>query len=122
PSTPTGGGVDGGAAGGAGGDAAETILNKKGDSLNAGQIRAQMVGKTFHLEMGRLDLQGGNRLFNTVIELSPDGTTRVELIQYFHQTYHRNSSSTRSPSGPGRRWIEGNRWCHGSKEIQDATM
>lgn len=121
PTAPAGGGVDEGAAGGAGGDAAETILNKKGDSLNAGQIRAQMVGKTFHLEMGRLDLQGGNRLINTVIALSPDGTTRVELIQYFHQTYHRGTSSTRSRSGSGRWWIEGNRWCHSSKEIQYAT-
>lgn len=116
-----GGGVQAGSGGGAGGDAAETILNKKGDSLSAGQIRAQMVGKTFHLEMGRIDLEGGNRLINTIIDLSPEGGTKVELIQYFHQTYHRGTSSTRSRSGTGRWWIEGNRWCHSSKEIQYAT-
>lgn len=116
-----GGGVDTGRAGGAGGDAAETILNKKGDSLNAGQIRAQMVGKTFHLEMGRIDQQGTGRLINTVIALHPDGTTEVEFTQYFFQTYHRSSSSTRSRSGDGTWWIEGNRWCHRSEEIQYGT-
>lgn len=121
PAAPAGGGVQDGMAGGAGGDAAETILNKKGNSLTAGQIRSQMVGKTFHLEMGRLDLQGGNRLINTIIALDPGGSTKVELIQYFFQTYHRGSSSTRSRSGNGQWWIEGNRWCHKSEEIQYNT-
>lgn len=121
PAAPAGGGVQDGRAGGAGGDAAETILNKKGDSLTAGQIRSQMVGKTFHLEMGRLDLQGGNRLINTIIALDPGGSTKVELIQYFFQTYHRANSSTRSRRGSGQWWIEGNRWCHKSQEIQYNT-
>lgn len=116
-----GGGTQGGQAGGAGGDAEETILNKKGNSLTAGQIRAQMTGKTFHLEMGRIELEGGSRLINTIIELHADGTTDVELIQYFHQTYHRGSSSTRSRDGDGTWWIEGNRWCHKSDEIQYGT-
>lgn len=121
PAAPAGGGMQDGMAGGAGGDAAETILNKKGDSLTAGQIRSQMSGKTFHLEMGRLDLQGGNRLINTIIALDSSGSTRVELIQYFFQTYHRASSSTRSRRGTGQWWIEGNRWCHKSQEIQYNT-
>lgn len=121
PPANAGGGMKGGSAGGAGGDAQETILNKKGNSLTAGQIRAQMMGKTFHLEMGRIDQQGGNRLINTIIALHADGTTDVDLIQYFFQTYHRGSSSTRSRSGEGRWWIEGNRWCHASKAIQYGT-
>jgi len=119
--SPAGGGVDAGQALGAGGDAAETILNRKGDSLSAGQIRAQVVGKTFHLEMGRLDQQGGNRLINTVIQLNADGTTKVTLIQYFHRMYHGQGSGTRSRSGRGTWWIEGNRWCHSSAEIQYGT-
>ncbi len=41
-----GGGTQGGQAGGAGGDAEETSLNKKGNSLTAGQTRPQMTGKT----------------------------------------------------------------------------
>ncbi|MEQ8283221.1 MAG: hypothetical protein RIC04_09825 [Parvibaculum sp.] len=116
-----GGGVDAGQALGAGGDAAETILNRKGDSLSAGQIRAQVVGKTFHLEMGRLDQQGGNRLTNTIIQLNADGTTKITLIQYFHRMYHSQGSGTRSRSGRGTWWIEGNRWCHSSPEIQYGT-
>ncbi|MDP1628272.1 hypothetical protein [Parvibaculum sp.] len=121
PAANAGGGIPSGTSSGAGGDAAETILNKKGDSLNAGQIRTQMVGKTFHLEMGRIEMEGGNRLINTIIKLHPNGTTDIELIQYFFQTYHRASSSTRSRRGDGTWWIEGNRWCHRSEEIQYNT-
>jgi len=116
-----GGGVDAGQALGAGGDASETVLNRQGDSLSAGQIRSQVVGKTFHLEMGRLDQQGTNRLFNTVIKLNADGTTDLTLTQYFHRMYHSQGSGTRSRSGKGRWWIEGNRWCHSSPEIQYGT-
>jgi hypothetical protein len=116
-----GGGTQGGSAGGAGGDAEETILNKKGDSLTAGQIRAQMTGKTFVLEMGRIDIQGSSRYVETTIELHADGTTDVDLKHYFFQTYHRGSSTTRSESGDGTWWIEGNRWCHSSKAIQYGT-
>ena len=108
-------------AGGAGGDAEETILNKKGNSLTAGQIRAQMTGKTFVLEMGRIDIQGSSRYVETTIELHADGTTDVDLKHYFFQTYHRGSSTTRSESGEGTWWIEGNRWCHSSKAIQYGT-
>ena len=116
-----GGGTQGGPAGGAGGDAEETILNKKGNSLTAGQIRAQMTGKTFVLEMGRIDIQGSSRYVETTIELHADGTTDVDLKHYFFQTYHRGSSTTRSESGEGTWWIEGNRWCHSSKAIQYGT-
>ena len=118
-----GGGTEGGTAGGAGGDAQETILNKKGDSLTAGQIRAQMTGKTFVLEMGRIDIQGSSRYVETTIQLHPDGTTDVDLKHYFFQTYHRGSGSatTREESGEGTWWIEGNRWCHSSKAIQYGT-
>ncbi|MEP2829188.1 hypothetical protein [Parvibaculum sp.] len=116
-----GGGTEGGTAGGAGGDAEETILNKKGDSLTAGQIRAQMTGKTFVLEMGRIDVQGSSRYVETTIDLHPDGTTDVDLKHYFFQTYHRGTSSTRSESGDGKWWIEGNRWCHAAKVIQYGT-
>lgn len=121
PAANAGGGTDGGTSSGAGGDAAETILNKKGNSLTAGQIRGQMTGKTFELEMGRIEQEGTGRYINTIIELHPDGTTDVEFIQYFAQTYHRARSSTRSRSGDGTWWIEGNRWCHRSEEIQYGT-
>ncbi|MDO8840170.1 MAG: hypothetical protein Q7V31_14720 [Parvibaculum sp.] len=116
-----GGGVDTGQALGAGGDASETVLNRQGNSLSAGQIRAQVVGKTFHLEMGRLDQQGTNRLFNTVIQLNADGTTNLTLTQYFHRMYHSQGSGSRSRSGRGTWWIEGNQWCHSSSEIQYGT-
>ncbi len=119
--TQAGGGVDAGQALGAGGDASETVLNRLGNSLSAGQIRAQVVGKTFHLEMGRLDQQGTNRLFNTVIQLNADGTTNLTLTQYFHRMYHSQGSGSRSRSGRGTWWIEGNQWCHSSSEIQYGT-
>ncbi|MBI1262373.1 MAG: hypothetical protein GC184_11670 [Rhizobiales bacterium] len=122
PQTATaGGGLEGGTGGGAGGDAAETILNRKGNAMTGGQILSRISGKTFHLEMGRVDLEGGNRLINTVIQLNPDGSSKVTLTHYFAQTYHGQYSSTRSESGSGQWMIEGNKWCHRSKIIQYNT-
>lgn len=108
-------------AAGAGGDAEETIINKKGDSITAGQIRGMMTSRTLHLEMGRIDLTGGNRLTNTIIKLNPDGTSEVSLIYYHYKTFHREHSSTRKLSGRGKWWIEGNRWCHQSRIIMHNT-
>ncbi|MGB5949528.1 MAG: hypothetical protein WBG82_09425 [Parvibaculum sp.] len=116
-----GGGLPGGQGQGAGGDAEETILNRKGTLLSGGEITSRMGGRTFHLEMGRIDVEGGNRLINTVIALNPDGTSEVTLTRYFYQTYHSQYSSTRSATGTGRWWIEGNRWCHQSSIINYGT-
>lgn len=116
-----GAGLPGGQGQGAGGDAPETILNRKGTLLSGGEITSRMGGRTFHLEMGRIDIQGGNRLINTVIALHPDGTSDVTLTQYFFQTYHSLYSSTRSKTGTGRWWIEGNRWCHQAEIINYGT-
>jgi len=114
-------GLPGGQGQGAGGDAPETILNKKGTLLSGGEIVSRMGGRTFHLEMGRIDIQGGNRLINTVIALHPDGTSEVTLTQYFFQTFHDQYSSTKSKSGSGHWWVEGNRWCHQSEIINYNT-
>jgi hypothetical protein len=114
-------GLPGGKGQGGGGNAPETILNKKGTSLSGSQIATQMAGRSFHLEMGRIDIRGGNRLINTVIKLNPDGTSEVTLTHYFFQTYHSQYSSTRSESASGRWWIEGNRWCHQSEIISYNT-
>ena len=114
---------------GGGGNAAETIRNRPGNALTGNQISARLTGRTLHLEMGRLDIQGGNRLTNTVIELHPDGTSDVELIYYHYKTFHQERSSTRTRSGSGRWWIEGNRFCHqadiiayGTKDCYDMNM
>lgn len=114
-------GLPGGKGRGAGGNAPETILNKKGTSLSGSEISSQMGGRSFHLEMGRIDIRGGNRLINTVIKLNPDGTSVVTLTHYFFQTFHGQYSSTRSESAAGRWWIEGNRWCHQSQIISYNT-
>ncbi|MGK2739572.1 hypothetical protein ACSHT0_01635 [Tepidicaulis sp. LMO-SS28] len=106
---------------GAQGEGQVTILNKKGNSMSGVQIAAQSSGATFNLEMGRIDLPGGNRLTNTVIELHPDGTSDVELVYYHHRTFHGDYSSTRSMSGEGRWWIEGDMWCHQSPVISYNT-
>jgi len=97
--------------------------------LDGNGIRSRMGGRQFHLEMGRLDQQGSNRLINTVIELHADGTSAVKLTHYFYQTYHSDYSSTRSESGTGNWWIEGDRWCHrspiinyGTKDCYDITV
>ena len=117
----TGAGVDGAARDqvgeGAKGNAPETTGNRKGTPVPGGQIRGMVSGRTFKLEMGRLDIQGSSRLINTTIELRPDGTTRVETTQYLYRTYHSDYSSTRHKSGRGRWWIEGNAWCHAAKII-----
>lgn len=114
-------GIAGGKGKGDGGNAPETILNHKGSLMLGGEMSSRLSGKTFHLEMGRVDIQGGNRLINTVIELHPDGTSTVTLTHYFFQTYHEQYSSTRSESGEGHWWIEGNRWCHQSPIINYNT-
>lgn len=114
-------GLPGGKGQGARGNAPETILNKKGTSLSGGQIATQMAGRSFHLEMGRIDIRGGNRLINTVIKLNPDGTSEVTLTNYYFQTYHSQYSSTRSQSASGRWWVDGNRWCHQSQIISYNT-
>lgn len=114
-------GLPGGRGQGGGGDAPETILNKKGTLMLGSQVRSQMSGRTFHLEMGRIDVRGGNRLINTVITLHPDGTSDVTLTHYFFQTYHDQYSSTRSETSTGHWWIEGNRWCHQSPAISYNT-
>lgn len=114
---------------GAGGDALETVPPHKGVALSGTDIRSRMGGRTFHLEMGRIDVQGGNRLINTVIELHADGTSSVTLTHYYFQTYHGQYSSTRSESGEGHWWIDGNKWCHqsdiinyGTKDCYDITV
>ncbi|HEX7776422.1 MAG TPA: hypothetical protein VF449_07820 [Parvibaculum sp.] len=114
-------GVQGGKGQGDGGNAPETILNHKGTLMLGGEMTSRLSGKTFHLEMGRVDLQGGNRLINTVITLHPDGTSDVTLTHYYFQTYHEQYSSTRDESGTGHWWIEGNRWCHQSPIINYNT-
>lgn len=107
----------------------DPIPAKKGVRLDGNGIRSRMGGRQFHLEMGRLDQQGSNRLINTVIELHADGTSAVKLTHYFYQTYHSDYSSTRSESGTGNWWIEGDRWCHrspiinyGTKDCYDITV
>ncbi len=107
----------------------DPIPAHKGVPLNGNDIRSRMGGRQFHLEMGRLDQQGSNRLINTVIELHADGTSSVSLTHYFYQTYHSEYSSTRNESGTGRWWIEGDRWCHqsdiinyGTKDCYDITV
>lgn len=106
---------------GAGGDLEETIRNRPGNALSGNQISARMTGRTLHLEMGRLDIQGGNRLTNTIIQLNPDGTSRVELVYYHYKTFHQERSSTRRLRGSGNWWIDGNRWCHRSEIIAYGT-
>ncbi|MBD3667951.1 MAG: hypothetical protein HUJ16_08330 [Kangiella sp.] len=106
---------------GAGGDLEETIRNRPGNALTGNQISARLTGHTLHLEMGRLDIQGGNRLTNTVIELHADGTSDVELVYYHYKTFHQERSSTRRRSSSGRWWIEGNRFCHQAKVIDYGT-
>ncbi len=106
---------------GAGGNLEETIRNRPGNSLTGNQISARLTGHTLHLEMGRLDIQGGNRLTNTTIKLNPDGTSEVSLIYYHYRTFHREGSSTRSKYSDGRWWIEGNRFCHQAQVIDYNT-
>ncbi|AWZ00786.1 transport protein TonB [Rhodobiaceae bacterium] len=106
---------------GGGGNLEETIRNRPGNSLTGNAISARLTGQTLFLEMGRLDIQGGNRLTNVEIQLNADGTSRVKLIYYHYKTYHREHSSTRSKRGSGRWWIEGNRWCHQSEIISYGT-
>lgn len=105
----------------AGGNLEETIRNRPGNSLTGNQISARMSGHTLNLEMGRLDIQGGNRLTNTVIKLNSDGTSEVELIYYHYKTFHQERSSTRRVRGDGRWWIENNRFCHQSSAIAYGT-
>jgi hypothetical protein len=107
---------------GGGGNAPETIKNKKGTLMLGSQVRSQMSGRTFALNiLGRGDISGGNNAINTVIKLNPDGTSDVTVTHYFFQTYHSAYSSTRSESGTGHWWIEGNRWCHQSTVINYNT-
>ncbi|MFZ3033934.1 MAG: hypothetical protein WA138_07975 [Parvibaculum sp.] len=123
-------GAVGGKGQGARGHALETFKNKKGNSLTGAQISTQMPGRVFELNIfGRGDIEGANNNINTVIKLNPDGSSDITLTQYFYQTYHSQYSSTRSESGTGRWWIEGNRWCHQSpiinydtKDCFDLTM
>ncbi len=114
-------GVAGGQGGGAGGDALDTSTSRKGKALSGGDIRGKFTGHVFRLEMGRVDLEGGNRLINTEIDMQADGSTKVALTQYFAQTYHDLYSSTRNQSGSGQWSVEGNHWCHRSKVIQYNT-
>jgi len=109
-------------------DVLDPIPAHKGVALTGNDIRTRMGGREFHLEMGRLDQQGSNRLINTVIELHADGTSKVTLTHYYFQTYHSQYSSTRNESGEGRWWVEGDRWCHqsdivnyGTKDCYDLT-
>ena len=106
---------------GGGGEAEVTIVNKKGDSLTAGQIRGMASGRTLNLEMGRLDISGGNRQTNVLIKLNTDGTSDVELTNYYFRTFHSETSSTSSRSSSGKWWIEGNLFCHQSRIIANGT-
>ena len=106
---------------GGGGNLEETIRNRPGNSLTGNAISARLTGQTLHLEMGRLDIQGGNRLTNVEIQLNADGTSRVKLVYYHYKTFHQERSSTDSKRGSGRWWIEGNRWCHQSEIISYGT-
>lgn len=114
-------GVAGGQGGGAGGDALDTSMSHKGKALSGGDIRGKFTGHVFRLEMGRVDLEGGNRLVNTEIDMQADGSTKVTLTQYFAQTYHDFYSSTRRRNGSGEWSVEGNHWCHRSEVIQYNT-
>jgi ribosomal protein S6E (S10) len=105
----------------AGGNLEETIRNRPGNALSGNAISARMTGHTLHLEMGRLDIQGGNRLTNTTIRLNADGTSDVELVYYHYKTFHQERSSTRRRSSSGRWWIEGNRFCHQAAVIDYNT-
>ncbi|MEN6543251.1 hypothetical protein [Parvibaculum sp.] len=102
-------------------DVLDPVPPHKGVALTGNDIRTRMGGREFHLEMGRLDQQGSNRLINTVIALHADGSSKVTLTHYYFQTYHSQYSSTRSESGEGRWWIEGDRWCHRSDIINYGT-
>ncbi|MBV1886215.1 MAG: hypothetical protein KUG61_03960 [Parvibaculaceae bacterium] len=106
---------------GGGGDAPVTILNKRGNSLTGGDFGARFVGRTLNLDIGRPDVQGGNRLPKVSIELNADGTSDVEVVQYLYQTLHSTYSSTRTRSGKGKWWIKGNLFCHMSKVIEYGT-
>ncbi|MEG9863022.1 MAG: hypothetical protein V6Z81_11145 [Parvularculales bacterium] len=118
--TPVGGGglavqAEGGGAQGTG---PEALVNKEGTSLMGDAVLAILSGNTLHLEIGRLEFEGNNRSFNATIEINADGTTDIELTHFHHKTFHRLESSTRSRSGKGRWWIEGNKWCHRSRIIE----
>lgn len=102
---------------GGGGDAPVTLLNKRGNSLTGGDLGARFSGRTFNLDLGRPDVQGGNRL-KVSIELSADGTSDVEGVLHLYQTYHSSYSSTLNKSGKGSWWIKGNLFCHMSKAIE----
>ncbi len=106
---------------GGGGDAPVTILNKRGNSLTGGDFGSRFVGRTLNLDIGRPDVQGGNRLPKVSIELNSDGTSDVEVVQYLYQTFHSTYSSTRTKSGNGFWWIKGNLFCHRSSIISYGT-
>ncbi len=118
PQASAGNGVEGGKGGGAGGDAKKTILNRKGNALTGGQIRSHMVGKTLKLEMGRIERQRSNKLINMTLELDADGSMDVDLTQYLATNYLKEYSSEKHKSGSGKWWIEDNRFCFSSPEIQ----
>ncbi len=94
---------------------------KKGRKLTAQEVRERMVGHGFKLEIGRVQQANSNRLINSTIKLNADGSTDVNATAYYYQTGHALYSSTDEKSGKGRWWIEGNRWCHQSEDIQYNT-
>lgn len=106
---------------GGGGDAPVTLINKRGNSLTGGDFGSRFVGRTLNLDIGRPDVQGGNRLPKVSIELNSDGTSDVEVVQYLYQTFHSTYSSTRTKSGNGFWWIKGNLFCHRSSIISYGT-
>lgn len=124
-STPSGGtGTGTGQGTGAG---AEIGINgmplppKKGKKLTSAEVRERMVGHTFQLEIGRVEQANSNRLIDSTIQLNADGTTNVRATAYYNQTAHGQYSSTDAKQGTGAWWIEGNRWCHKSEDIQYNT-
>ncbi len=105
---------------GGGGNLEETIRNRPGNALTGNQISARVSGQTMQLEIGRLDIGGGNRILATV-ELGADGSMDIDGKYYHYKIFHQERSATSDASGRGRWWIEGNRFCMQSPEIHYNT-
>jgi len=73
--------------------------------------------KTLKLTMGRLDTPGGSRLQEMFVTIKGDGTTKVQMNHYFYRMYHEGGPATRSVSGEGRWWVEGQAWCHSAPDV-----
>ena len=106
---------------GGGGDAAKSSQNRKGSDMSGQQVGDAFVGRRLHLTMGRIDLDGGNKLNDVTIDIYPDGTSRVRLTYHHEQYFERIRQVDRELKSAGEWWIEGNSFCHRAKAIDYGT-